>query len=247
MSHRVAVAAHKGGSGKTTIAVNLAGCLAHHGHRVIVVDADPQGAATIGLGVVPSEPALYQVLLGAVPADQALRDTPTPGVRVLPATIDLAGAEVELPRRAGWQTTMRDRLRNLERSGDIVIIDTPPGLGVLSYMALSAADQVLVACPADFLAVRSLPMVLESIDQAGVELIGIVPSMVERRTRHEAEFLAYLETTYPERLLTPIPRRVVVRDAMAAGQPVIVFAPSSDASTAFDSLAQEVQRVTQTS
>jgi chromosome partitioning protein len=236
----IAVAAHKGGSGKTTLAVNLAGALAAAGHSVAVVDGDPQGAATIGLGVVPAPPSLYEVLVGDAEVGDALVATGAPGVSVVPATVDLAGAEVELPRREGWQAVLGDRLRPLRGLVEVTIVDTPPGLGVLSYMALSAADQVLVACPPDFLAVRSLPMVLESVERAGVELIGIVPTMVEGRTRHEADFAAYLEQTYGDRLLGAIPRRVILRDALAAGLPIANYSPRSDAAEAFDRLAKEV-------
>jgi chromosome partitioning protein len=249
VSHLIAVAANKGGSGKTTTAVNLAGALAGAGRRVVVVDADPQGAATVSLGVVPRSPALYEVLVGAVASVEALTQSGTPGVRVLPATLDLAGAELELPARDpnGWRDALRRRLEPLAGQADVVIIDTPPGLAPLSFMAVKAADQVLVACPSDFLSVRSLPAVFETVERAGVELIGIVPTKVEGRTRHEADFLAYLRETYPKQLLSPIPRRVVIRDAMASGQPVATYAPSSDAAAAFDTLAQEVTRVAQTS
>jgi chromosome partitioning protein len=236
----IAVAAHKGGSGKTTLAVNLAGALGASGCSVAVVDGDPQGAATIGLGIVPGSLSLYEVLIGAVDVRAAIMATAAPGVSVLPATLDLAGAEVELPRRPGWQTVLAERLRPLGELFDVTIVDTPPGLGVLSYMALSAADQVLVACPPDFLAVRSLPMVLQSVERAGVELIGIVPTMVERRTRHEADFSAYLEQSYGDRLLGAIPRRVILRDALAAGLPITSYSPRSDAAEAFHRLAKGV-------
>lgn len=236
----IAIAAHKGGSGKTTLAVHLAGAFGAAGRTVIVVDGDPQGAASIGLGIVPGSPSLYEVLTGAVDALVALVRTEAPGVSLVPATVDLAGAEVEIPRQEGWQTVMARRLEPLRDMADVIIIDTPPGLGVLSYMALSAADQVLVVCPPDFLAVRSLPMVLESIERADVRLIGIVPTMVEHRTRHEADFGKYLEETYGDRLLTSIPRRVVLRDALAIGMPVSSYAPASEAAQAFDLLAKEV-------
>lgn len=240
MARRIAVAANKGGVGKTTVAVNLAGAIAARGHQVVVVDADPQGAATIGLGVDQERPSLYDVIAGDSTAAAAVVDSPTAGIRVLPATTDLAGAEVELPTQDRWQTKLRRALAPLERSCDVIIIDTPPGLGVLSYAALSAAELVLVACPPDFLAVRALPVVLESSDRAGVELIGIVPTMVGSRTRHETDFGAYLQAEHGRHLLPAIPRRVVLRDALAVGQPVSVYAPSSDAAAAFDTLAQEV-------
>lgn len=240
MSERrcIAVASHKGGSGKTTVAVNVAGALAARGRRVIVVDGDPQGAATIGLGVVPAAPSLYDVLLGDVGASEAVVETAVAGLGVLPATIDLAGAEIDLPRRGAWQQALRRSLGPL--TADVVIVDTPPGLGVLPYMALCTADQALIACPADFLSVRSLPTVLEGAKRAGVDLIGIVPTMLEGRTRHEADFARYLGDAYAGQLLTPVPRRVALRDALAAGEPINLYAPGSDAARAFETLGQEV-------
>lgn len=114
------------------------------------------------------------------------------------------------------------------------------GLGVLPYMALCAPDQALIACPADFLSVRSLPTVLEGATRAGVDLIGIVPTMLEGRTRHEADFARCLGDAYPGQLLTSVPRRVALRDALAAGEPINLYAPGSDAAREFETLGQEV-------
>lgn len=236
---RIAVAAHKGGSGKTTVSVNLAGALVAAGKRVLVVDVDPQGAAAAALGVTVTKPTLYEVLGGIARAPDAIQPTALEGLSVLPADLDLAGAEVELPARPSWQSTLRSALTPV-KDFDTMVIDTAPGLGVLPYVALMAADRVLVICPPDFLSFRSLPTVLEAATRARVPLIGIVPNRVEGRTRHEADVLAELRARHGDALLPEIPGRVVLRDATIAGEPVSSYAPRSEAAAAFDRLAKEV-------
>lgn len=238
---RIAMAAHKGGSGKTTVTANLAGALVASGRSVLVVDVDPQGACGSALGVSAAKPTIYEVLAGTASIDDAVRPTGIPGLSVLPADLDLAGAEIELPRRASWQEILRDHLRAV-RGFDIVLVDTAPGLGVLPFVALVSSERVLVVCPPDFLSLRSLPTVLEAAERADVHLVGIVPNRLEGRTRHEADALAELERAHARLLLPPIPGRVVLRDAAVAGLPVSVYAPGSDAASAFDRLALEVLR-----
>lgn len=237
---RLAIASHKGGVGKTTVAVNLAGALAEAGQRVLVIDADPQGAASAALGVPVAPPTLYEVLSGHASAREAVRPSPTAGVDVLPAGLDLAGAEVELPRRPGWQRALRDSVARL-RSADVALIDCPPGLGVLPYAALAAAERALVVIGADYLSLRSLPAVLESAERAGVRLVGIVPNGLGRATRHQADVLAELHRSHRAALLPAIPQRVALRDAAMAGEPVTVHAPSSDAAAAFRALARSLE------
>lgn len=241
----IAVAAHKGGAGKTTVTVNLAGALAAAGRQVLIIDGDPQGAAGAALSVAVEKPTLYEVLSGQAPAEDALCSTTTPGVTVLPADLDLAGAEVELPRQADWQMAIARVLGPLTGRFDVALIDTAPGLGVLPYAALVAATGVLVTCPPEFLAFRALPHVVETVNRAqgltpALTLLGIVPVLVSRRSRHEREVLDALATDYPGQVLTEIPRRVVLQDAQIAGQPVSAYAPTSDAAHAFTQLAEEV-------
>lgn len=233
------MAGHKGGAGKTTVAVNLAGALVAAGRRVLLVDVDPQGAASAALGLSAGKPTVYEVLTDGVRVGDAVRASGIVGLDVLPADLDLAGAEVELPRRPGWQTALRDRLED-SCSYDVTVIDTPPGLGVLPYLALMTADRVVVVCPPDFLGLRALPSILEAAGRAGVELIGIVPNAVERRTRHEAEALEILREQHGTLVLSEIPRRVVVRDAAAAGRPVCQYSATSEVAVAFEHLALEV-------
>lgn len=238
--NRIVIAAHKGGSGKTTVAVNLAGALAQLGMRVLLVDTDPQGAASAALGVDPRKPTLYEVISGTAKRHEAIVGTSTPGLAILPSDLDLAGAEVELPRQERWQQRLSDVLTSLDEFCDIAVIDTPPGLGVLSYIALQAATEVIVVCPPEYMAFRSLPHLQEMALRANVPVTGIVPTMTTSVSRHAREVLSQLQDEYPGLLLPSIPRRVALQDAALSGLPVTTFEPNSDAARRFLALAQEV-------
>lgn len=237
---RLVVAAQKGGAGKTTVAVNLAGAMASLGRRLLVIDSDPQGAAASSLGISPRKPTLYEVLTGGAELREAIISSAFPGLALLPADLDLAGAEVELPATPGWQQALARRLTSLEPYCDVAVIDTPPGLGVLSYTAMQAATGAIVVCPLEFLAVRSLPYLEETTARAGVRLLGIVPTFTSSSTRHARDAAESLRETYGDALLPPIPRRVALQDAALAGQPITQFQPGGDAAAAFLSLAREV-------
>jgi chromosome partitioning protein len=240
----VCVASHKGGSGKTTVVANLAAVLARTG-PVLAVDCDPQGGLAAATGTPDEKPTLYEALAGTATVAEAIRATGTQALDLLPADLDLAGLEVEAPRRDGWRMLLRNALASVRECYSVVVLDTPPGLSVLSYLALAASDVVIVTCIPEYLGYRALRGVLGTIDQArqstsALRVLGILPTLVSLRTKHEVEVLAELESTYPGLLLPPIPRRVAVADAALAGQPVIEYAPNSAATDAFVILAKEV-------
>ncbi len=237
---RIVIAAHKGGAGKTTVTVNLAAALAALGRRVLVVDVDPQGTVAAALGVEPDKPGLYEALSGQVGIREAIVATSYAGLGVLPSDLDLAGAEVELPRRAGWQDALSQLLAPLDGVCELALVDTPPGLGVLSFTALRAATAAIAVCPLDYLAFRSLPHLEETLARAGVPLLGIVPNLTGSGTRHAREVSEELTAKYGGQLLPGIPQRVALKDAALAGQPINVYEPASAASVAFAELALEV-------
>jgi chromosome partitioning protein len=239
---RIAVIAHKGGVGKTTVTVNLGGAFVALGRRVLLVDCDPQGSLAAALGVDAAAPTLAGVLIGEAALADAVRPTGVDGLMILPADRSLTSVEDELSGRAGWHQTLRRVLLPV-RDYDVVLVDTPPGLGVLSLLGVLAADAALALCPPEFLAERALGQVLATLDRARqitpeITLAGIVPTLVGGRSREQQTVLADLEAAYGEAMLPPVPRRVVLQEAARAGQPVTVYARRSEAAAAFMTLAQ---------
>lgn len=166
--------------------------------------------------------------------------TDFPGLSLVSADLDLAGAEVELPTRPGWQRSLDGLMAAVESTCDLVIIDTPPGLGVLSYCALTTGTETLVVCPPEFLAFRSLPHLHEMAQRAEAPVTGIIPTMTMTGTRHAREVAETLNEQYAADLLAAIPRRVVLQDAALAGQPITTYAPHSDSASVFHQIATEV-------
>lgn len=242
---RLVLTAHKGGVGKTTAAVNLAAAFAETGRRTLLVDADPQAAATAGLGIPAPRPSLYDVLTGGAEAQDAIVASRVENLDVLPADQDLAAAALALPRVAGWQTRLRTTLAGAEAAYDIVVLDSAPGLEVLPFVALIAGDQVLIAATPTFLTLRVLGVVIDMARQAkefnpSLRVLGIVPSIVGPRTLHRDEALAELDKRWPGWTLPALPRRVALEDAAAAGEPITTYAPRSSSAAAVRVLAQEV-------
>jgi chromosome partitioning protein len=246
---RIAVAAHKGGVGKSTMAAGIAAALALSGRRVLVVDVDPQGAVGALLGITdPTGPGLYEVLRGQARAGDTVLTTSVDRLWLLPSTPDLAGADLELPAHRGWQQALAAVLDTLPAQLDVIVIDTPPGLGVLPVIGLSAATHVLMITEPEYLSVRALPDGLDTIHRivtasgGAPRLVGIVPNQFDGRERHQRDALELLRERYTDWLLAPIPDRVAVKDAGIAGTPVALYRPTNAASLAIAVLAQEVYR-----
>jgi chromosome partitioning protein len=240
--HTIAVVAHKGGVGKTTVTANLGGAFAALGYRVLLVDCDPQGSLSEVLGLTVAAPTLADVLGGEAGASSAIRATAVERLAMLPADRDLTNIEDQLYGKAGWHQSLRRALETV--SGyDVVLVDTPPGLGVQSFLGILAGDAALVLCPPEFLAHRALGTVLATLERARrirpeIALAGILPTLVGGRSRHQQTLLTELAAEYGDQLLPPVPRRAVLQDAARAGLPITSYAPRSDAAAAFQLLAQ---------
>jgi chromosome partitioning protein len=248
MSTVYAIANQKGGVGKTTTTVNVAACIAAAGYETLVVDVDPQGNATVGLGVPRHEgPGLYEVLDGEVPAVEAIRATAVERLSVLISTPDLAGANMELPRQPGSETRLRDALASVRDGYAFVLLDCPPSLGPLTVNALVAADRVIVPVQTEYFALEGLAGLLDTLSLVQRELnprltvAGMLLTMHDARTKLAQDVEREVRTHFPSLVFdTVIPRNVRLGEAPSFGRPVIHHDPHCAGSTAYFELAKEV-------
>ena len=243
-----AVANQKGGVGKTTTAVNLAACVAASGRQVLLVDLDQQCNATVGLGLERDlRPSTYDCLVGAASLAAAARPAGPDNLWIVPATRDLAGAAVELPRTERYETRLRAGLGPVRERFALTLLDCPPSLGPVAINALAAADRVIVPVQAEYLALeglveflRTLELIRREVNPALV-LTGVVITMHDERTRLASDVEGELRSHLPELVFkTVIPRSVRVAEAPSFGVPVIAHAPASRGSNAYRDLAAEL-------
>jgi len=243
-----AVANQKGGVGKTTTAVNVAACIAEAGYATLLVDVDPQANATVGLGIPRTQaPGLYEVLTGAVTAEQAITATSVEDLQAIPAGAGLAGANVELPRMDGFEYALRDGLAPLRERFEYIILDCPPSLGPLTVAALVAADRVIVPVQTEYFALEGLAGLLDTLALVQRELnprltvAGMLLTMHDSRTRLGQDVEREVRAHFPELVFeTVIPRNVRVGEAPSYGLPVTHHDPHSAGAEAYFELAKEV-------
>jgi chromosome partitioning protein len=245
----IAVANQKGGVGKSTTAVNLGAYLALAGARVLVVDLDPQGNASTGLGLDHRqiEPSIYDVLMGDSDAAAAIRQTPVRNLDVLPSTIDLAGAEVELVNAFSRETRLRQALGAVRYGYDLVFIDCPPSLGLLTVNALAAADELLIPIQCEYYALEGLGQLLRNVDLVRVNLNqalhigGIVLTMYDGRTRLAEQVVQEVRKHFTDLVYqTVVPRSVRLSEAPGYGVPIALYDPLSRGGIAYRDLALEL-------
>lgn len=246
----IAMCNQKGGVGKTTSTINLGAALAEYGRRVLLVDFDPQGALSVGLGVNPMELDLtvYNLLMErGMSADEVLLKTAVPNMDLLPSNIDLSAAEVQLVSEVARESTLQRALKPLMLDYDYIVIDCQPSLGLLTVNALTAAHKVIVPLECEFFALRGVALLTETIEKVQerlnpeLELDGILATMYDSRTVHSREVLARVVEAFDDHVYhTVIGRTVRFPETTVAGEPITTYASNSVGAAAYRQLAREV-------
>ncbi len=245
----IAIANQKGGVGKTTTTINLGACLAELGYRTLIVDLDPQGNASTGLGVENRglETSMYDVLMHEAPLENCIEPTTIKGLFVAPASLDLAGAEIELVSVIGRESLLRNAIQAVLGDYDYVLIDCPPSLGLLTVNGLNGAQEVLVPIQCEYYALEGLGQLLRNVDlvkrklNPTLEVSTIVCVMYDARTKLADQVVKEVRDHFGDKVCKAVvPRTVRLSEAPSFGQPIITFDSSSRGATAYRSVAKEV-------
>jgi chromosome partitioning protein len=246
----VAMCNQKGGVGKTTSTINLGAALAEYGRRVLLVDFDPQGALSVGLGINPMriEQTVHDLLVGAdVDISEVVIKTQVDNLHLLPSNIDLSAAEVLLVTEVGREHTLARVLAPILADYDVILIDCQPSLGLLTVNALTAAHAVIVPLECEYFALRGVALLLQTIDKVRerlnprLELAGILATMYDARTLHAREVLARVVERFPDEVFhTVINRTVRFPETTVAGEPITTYAPTSVGAAGYRRLAREL-------
>lgn len=245
----LAIANQKGGVGKTTTSVNLSACLAYIGKKVLLVDIDPQGNATSGAGIDKSdvEQCIYDVLVDDVEASEIIRETKVEKLYIIPATIQLAGAEIELVPTISREVRLKRALEEVKEDYDYIIIDCPPSLGLLTLNALTAADAVVIPVQCEYYALEGLSQLLSTIRLVQkhlnheLRIEGVLLTMLDARTNLGIQVIEEVKKYFQDKVYrTIIPRNVRLSEAPSHGEPIIIYDPKSRGAEVYLELAKEV-------
>lgn len=240
----------KGGVGKTTSTINLGACLAELGRKVLMVDLDPQGALSAGLGLAHDEieDTIYDVMLdNQTSIHSAIKNTGIPGMDLVPANIDLSAAEIQLVNEVGREHTLARALRPVRRDYDFIIVDCQPSLGLLTVNALACSHGVIIPMECEFFSLRGLALLTDTVEKVSerinfdLEIVGILVTMYDRRTKHAREVMNRVVDYFEDKVFdTVITRTVRFPETSVAGEPITTWAPNSQAAAQYRNLALEV-------
>ena len=249
MGKIIAVANQKGGVGKTTSTINLSAALAQKGMKVLVVDCDPQGNATSGIGIEKKqiEKSVYELIIGECEINECICQSQIENLRVIPSTVNLAGAEIELIGMNEKEYIMKETLKEIKDDYDYIMIDCPPSLNILTVNALTAADSVLVPIQCEFYALEGLSQLIHTIDLVKARLNtqltidGIVFTMYDGRTNLSIQVVDNVKNNLQHHIYrTVIPRNVRLAEAPSYGMPICLYDPRSSGAEAYNKLAEEI-------
>lgn len=248
MSKTIAVVNQKGGVGKTTTAVNVSTILAKKGKKVLLIDADPQGNATSGLGIdKDTEKSVYDVIINDVDFDEAIIQSPIKNLFVCPSNINLAGAEVELVPMMSRESKLKQKIEKIENDFHYIIIDCPPSLGLLTLNAFTAANSLLIPIQCEYYALEGVGQLMNTINLVKKQLNknlyieGVVLTMNDARTNLSNQVIQEVKTFFKDNVYkTIIPRNVKLSEAPSFGMPITVYAPKSKGARCYEKLTNEI-------
>ncbi len=249
MAYTIAVSNQKGGVGKTTTSVNLSAGLAHAGKRVLLIDADPQGNATTGLGIYKAalKASTYDVIVDSVPVKDVIIDTEIENLRILPANIDLAGANLELVKMHARESALKKALKSVQEDYDYIIIDCPPSLELLTLNCLTACDGIIVPIQCEFFALEGLSQLVQTINlvkkslNTTIKVDGVLLTMFDKRTNLSVQVVEEVRNNFKGNVFeTVIPRNIRLSEAPSFGQSIFDYAPESVGAQAYADLVKEI-------